>query len=162
MADCVYGGSLATGNNTSCHLTTAWVIDAAYEHFWSPNWHESFVGAYMQVQYDNTANAILCSMEGGAGSGGIGSAAVAGTACNNNFSYWGAGSRLQWDVTKSFYIGVEALYMKLNSASAQASGIIPVNLGLPAASTCSSGTSCVANNQSDWAFTIRMHKDFLP
>ena len=30
-----------------------------------------------------------------------------GPGCNNNWSMWGVGTRLQWDVTKSFYLGVE-------------------------------------------------------
>ena len=29
---------------------------------------------------------------------------------------WGVGSRLQWDVTKSFYIGVEGLYENMNES----------------------------------------------
>ena len=36
--------------------------------------------------------------------------------CNNNWSVWGASSRLQWDVTKSFYLGVEVMYNHMNSA----------------------------------------------
>ena len=35
--------------------------------------------------------------------------------CNNNWDTWGVGSRLQWDVTKSFYIGVEAIYQQAST-----------------------------------------------
>ena len=38
---------------------------------------------------------------------------------------WGVGSRLQWDVTKSFYIGVEGLYENMKSASVNPTGVIP-------------------------------------
>ena len=41
---------------------------------------------------------------------GTGSTAVATAGCNNNWSTWGVGSRTQWDVTKTFYLGVEVLY----------------------------------------------------
>ena len=45
-----------------------------------------------------------------------GTLAVADAGCNNNWSTWGVGSRTQWDVTKTFYLGVEVLYSELNSA----------------------------------------------
>ena len=63
---------------------------------------------------------MLCVGEGlGAGAG---TTAVAGAGCNNNWDIWGVGSRLQWDVTKSFYIGVEAIYQKFDSAQTGLAG----------------------------------------
>jgi hypothetical protein len=159
--DCVYGGVGTTG--TSCILTTAWSGVLAWEHFWTPQWHQSFSGSYMAESYSSGANNILCELEG-AGIGGIGNAAGAAAGCNNNWSYWTAGSRLQWDVTKSFYIGVEALYMNLNSAK-QPGGLYPAAtaVGEGGVSTCGLATgNCTVSNQSDWSFTLRMHKDFLP
>ena len=47
---------------------------------------------------------------------GTGSTAVATAGCNNNWSTWGVGSRTQWDVTKTFYLGVEVLYQDMHSA----------------------------------------------
>jgi hypothetical protein len=157
-SDCVVGGSLAggvggTNNSTGCLMTSAWEIDAAYEHYWTPQWHQSFVGAYMAENYGSAANAVLCSAEGfGAGAG---TAAVATAGCNNNWSFWGVGSRLQWDVTKSFYIGVEAIYHQLASAQT------PGGLVSTAINPTNSGATAIAD-QSDWSFTLRMHKDFLP
>jgi hypothetical protein len=158
-SDCVYGGTAGT-NGTSCLLTTAWSAAVAWEHFWSPQWHESFSGSYGAMSYGSNANAILCSEEGAAQGGGVGTAATAVAGCNNNWSYWTAGSRLQWDVTKSFYIGVEALYMHFNTATS-ATGLVPTVSALAAPSTCGAGI-CADQNQSDWSFTLRMHKDFLP
>jgi Porin subfamily len=159
-SDCVYGGAAGT-TGTSCLLTTAWSAAVAYEHFWTPQWHESFSGAYMAESYGTSANGILCSLEGlGAAGGGGGTAAVAAAGCNNNWSYWTAGTRLQWDVTKSFYIGVEALYMHFNTATTP-TGALPTAVALAAPSTCGAGV-CTDSNQSDWAFTLRIHKDFLP
>jgi hypothetical protein len=161
--DCVYGGAVTGGatTGTSCMLTTAWSAVLAWEHFWTPQWHESFSGSYMAESYSSGANSVLCSLEG-AGAG-IGTGATATAGCNNNWSYWTVGSRLQWDVTKSFYIGVEALYMKLNSASAPG-GVFPgaVAAGFDGVSTCGTTGNCAVANQSDWAFTLRAHKDFLP
>jgi len=152
-SDCVYGGTVAAGNNTGCLLTTAWSVNAAYEHYWSPQWHESFVGAYLAESYGTAANAMLCSGEG-FGSG-AGTAATATAGCNNNWSFWAAGSRLQWDVTKNFYIGVEALYEQMVTAQTP-TGLLSSAIALP-----NSGATTVSN-ESNWTFTVRMHKDFLP
>jgi hypothetical protein len=161
-SDCVYGGSLAAANNTNCLLTTSWSAVVAYEHYWSPNWHESFAASYGAESYSTAANAILCSAEGGGNGAGVGSAATATAGCNNNWSFWTAGSRLQWDVTKSFYIGVEALYIKYNSAQTF-NGLIPSTVGVGAPSTCGLvNNNCTVANMNDWAFTMRIHKDFLP
>jgi hypothetical protein len=162
-SDCVYGGAAAAGNGTSCILTTAWSVVAGYEHYWTPQWHQSVTGSYVAESYSSGANNILCELEG-AGIGGIGTGAGALAGCSNNWSYWTVGSRLQWDVTKSFYIGVEALYMNLSSAQAPG-GLLPaaVAVGEGSTSTCGLATgNCTVNNQSDWEFTIRMHKDFMP
>ena len=162
-SDCVYGGAVlaAATTGTNCLLTTAWSAVLALEHFWTPQWRESFSGSYGAESYSTGANAILCEVEGGGNGGaGLGSAASATAGCNNNWSYWTAGTRLQWDVTKSFYIGVEALYMKYNSAQTF-NGLVPAAVGV--ASTCSlANGNCAVANESDWAFTLRMHKDFLP
>ena len=130
--DCVYGSTggavnPATGG-TSCNLTSAWSVNAAYEHYWTPAVHESFVGAYAAVNYNSQANAILCFAEGasnGAANGAIvGGAFVANAGCNNNWSMYGVSSRLQWDVTKTFYLGVEVLYDHMTSATS-VNGILP-------------------------------------
>ena len=46
LSDCVYAGVVAVGNNTGCMLTSAWGINASYEHYWTPAWHTSLYGAY--------------------------------------------------------------------------------------------------------------------
>ncbi|MGB6535070.1 MAG: porin [Xanthobacteraceae bacterium] len=153
-ADCVYGGTLAGANNTGCQLTSAWGLDVAYEHYWTPQWHQSLVYNAEWVRYNGAANAMLCVAET-AGTG-VGTAAVATAGCNNNWDIWGVGSRLQWDVTKSFYIGVEALYSRFDSATLPG-GVLttPVTLG-------GAGNATTVASQNNWNFTIRMHKDFLP
>ncbi len=143
-SDCVFG----TG--TGCELTSAWNFNLAYEHYWTPAWHQSVVGGYMAVSYDNTANGYLCSIE---------TTTHTSVGCNNNWSYWYVGSRLQWDVTKSFYLAVDVLYNNLDSATLPG-GAITSSVALPG-SSCTVGTCSVAD-QSNWVFGLRMHKDFLP
>jgi porin-like protein len=153
MSDCVYGGMLAAGNATGCQLTSAWGVNASYEHYWTPQWHQSLFGSYMGVSYNGAANGMLCVGEGfGAGAG---TTATATPGCNNNWSNAGIGSRLQWNVTPSFYVGAEAVYQQLNSA-ATSTGFLPGPAVL-----VNSGAMTVAN-QSNWTFTLRAHKDFLP
>src|SRR4029077_3921091 len=41
LSDAVYGGTLVAGNASQLSLTTAWNVNAAYEHFWNPQWRTS-------------------------------------------------------------------------------------------------------------------------
>jgi hypothetical protein len=164
LSDCVYGGAPnavigqpATAQ-TGCQLTTAWGFNASYEHYWTPAVHESFFGGYYAVSYNQgtgSANAMLCSMEGNAV--GVGAAAVAGANCNNNWSTSFVGSRLQWDVTKSFYLGIEGIYDHMDSASLNPTET--VGIGTP----LSFGNATHIEPHADvWTVSVRMHKDFLP
>jgi hypothetical protein len=154
FSDCIYGGTGATA--TGCQKTTGFGFDIAYEHYWTPQWHQSLVFNGMWAKYGSSANAMLCTGELAPGAGSTsGSGAVAAAGCNNNWDDWGVGSRLQWDVTKSFYIGVEAIYQNLDSASLPGGKLTgPITL-------LNSGATTVSN-ETNWEFTVRMHKDFLP
>jgi porin-like protein len=159
LSDCVYGGTTAVGNNTSCHLTTAYGFNAGFEHFWVPNFHTSLYGAYYAVKYDTTANAMLCEIAG-FGNGLGGAAAVGTPGCNNNWSMWGIGSRTQWDVTKTFYLGVEVLYEDLHSASTGTGLLTPVVAG--GDSYAFGGASQTEADAHSWMVSVRAHRDFLP
>ncbi len=163
-SDCVFGSDTVVGgvaqNTTKCELTSAWSVNASYEHYWTPQWHQSLAGGYMAVRYNEQANAMLCELEGdhpGAFFGG--SLAVANPGCNNNWSVWGIGSRLQWDVTKSFYVGVEVLYTKLHSAESS-DGLVP--LGAAICEEARAEGCEFRKDQQAWSANVRMHKDFLP
>ena len=81
VADGVYGGANFNGtggalnNATSINLTTAWGLNASYEHFWTPRWRTSLYGGYTSVSYNSQANNILCSLQGSGT--GVGSLALA-------------------------------------------------------------------------------------
>ncbi len=137
---------VAATTTTGCQLTTAWGFNASFEHYWTPAVHESLFGAYYAVNYNQgtgSANAMLCTMEGNS-TGGVGSTAVAGAGCNNNWSMYAIGSRLQWDVTKSFYLGIEGIYDHMNSASVNTTGVIPAGspLAFGSATTSSRMPTC--------------------
>ena len=157
LSDCVYAQSAINTNQTGCQLTSAWGFNASYEHYWTPAWHTSLYGAYYQVSYGKGTgggNALLCSNQGFAV--GLGSLTTAAAGCDNNWSTWGVGSRTQWDVTKTFYLGVEVLYQEMNSAKTP-TGFVPGN----AAIAGPIGPLTVAN-KSNWSMTLRAHRDFLP
>ena len=159
-SDCVYGGTLAAGNTTSCQLTSAWGFNAAYKHNWSPAWQTSAYGGWDKVSYDSQANAMLCSGASTAAnlSGtGSGSGAVAAAGCNNNWSTWFVGSRTQWNVSKTFYMGLDVTFMQMNGAST-GTGSPGGYAGTPALGNATG----VETHSSDIAIRFRAHKDFLP
>jgi hypothetical protein len=159
MSDCVYGGTAGVAaSQSSCEKTSAWGVNAGFEHYWTPSVHESLYGDYYQVSYGSTANAMLCTLAGG-GNAGVGSttasgaAATAAAGCNNNWSTWAVGSRLQWDVTKSFYLGVEVLYTQMKSATVVGPGLGGYAFG---------GGLAPQSSASAWVVGVRAHRDFLP
>jgi hypothetical protein len=157
MSDCVYGGTVVAGTATGCQLTSAWGFNASFEHFWTPALHTALYGYYDKVSYGTSANAMLCTEENnGAGSG---STAVAAAGCNNNWTTWGVGGRTQWDVTKTFYLGVDVLYQDLQSASPNATNTLTGNTAL--VSSTVPGPTTAANEHSIMV-SVRAHRDFLP
>jgi hypothetical protein len=153
LSDCVYGGAVP-GSASGCELTSAWGFNASFEHYWTPSWHQSLYGAYYQVKYGTTANAMLCSAE--TFGAGIGTAAVAAAGCSNNWSDWGIGTRLQWDVTKTFYLGVEVLYSEMRGAT---TGSATNAIGTPLSA---GGATLQESSASSWMVSVRAHRDFLP
>jgi hypothetical protein len=155
LSDAVYGGTGAA-NGSDLNLTTAWGVNAAYEHFWSPAWKTSVYGGYAQIDYGSQANAVLCVAEGNGAAGstpGVGGLAAAG--CNNNWNTYWVGSRTQWNVTSDFYLGLDVMYQKMQSATL-AGGVLtsPVTIANTGATTVS--------NEDNWSFRFRAHKDFYP
>jgi Porin subfamily len=156
MADAVYGGNLsATGAATGLDLVTAWNVNAAYEHFWwNPRWRTSLYGGYAATSFGGNTNNLLCA-SAGAGTG-FGAAALAATGCDANWNTWWVGSRTQWNVTKDFYMGVDVLYQKLESASTPTgtlnTPVLLANTIAPVAVT----------NPDNWSFRFRVHRDFYP
>jgi hypothetical protein len=144
---------------TGCNLTTGWEVNAGYEHYWTPQFHESFVFGYENIRYNTQANDMLCAQEGfGHGTGGN---ALANPGCNNDWAIWTGATRLQYDVTKSLYLGVEFLYQRYQSFT---SGTGTLGTVLAGEFGAPSGTTALTplNNQSNLAITARIHKDFLP
>ena len=179
LSDCVYGSTLQpvggpVVNGTGCNLTTGWQVNASFEHYWTPQFHESFYGGIEEIRYNAQANALLCTGEG-AGTvlaGAVirsGSLALAAPGCNNNFDIWTAGTRFQYDFTKTLYIGVDFLYSHLDTASLPGdvlhnTALVPPQNDLACATGSATGSApCgTIKDMNNLAVTLRMHKDFLP
>jgi Porin subfamily len=151
LSDATYDGTLAGGTASDLSVTTAWNINAAYEHFWSPRWRTSLYGGYAAVSFSDRGNAMTCVSE--ASGNGVGTTAIANPGCDNNWSTWWLGSRTQWNVTKDFYMGVDVMYAKLLSAS------LPGN---QLTQTTSIGSATTVADVDNWQFRFRVHRDFYP
>ena len=155
LTDAVVGGTLGslTGPPGDLQLTTAWNINAAYEHFWNPKWRTSLYGGYAAVSYNDNANANLCSGSSPANGGNAGTTAFAVPGCDNDWSTWWFGSRTQWNVTKDFYLGVDVMYAKLLSASA-VNSVATAGIAI--------GGATHVSDVDNWQIRFRVHRDFYP
>jgi hypothetical protein len=162
-SDGVFAGTNA-GNGTSIELTTAWGVNAAYEHFWSKQWQTSVYGAYTATTYDTNANGYLCAAETlGGGLLGPAFSNPHGVACNNNFNVWTVGTRTQFNIDASTYLGVDVVYQKLETGLR---GMV-ANYGNGAESGATSTTVAGTGqrdvaDQSAWMVQFRVHRNFYP
>jgi len=110
-------------------LTTAWSINAAYEHVWNAEWKTSAYGSYAAISYNDNAKAIINSHLPGAAGTRPCLVPVAGAvqpplnipvgsdnSCNPNFSFWTVGTRTQYSPVAWLDLGVDMSYTQLNSA----------------------------------------------
>jgi len=175
-SDGVYGG-LTPATGTSISLTTAWGVNAAYEHFWSKQWQTSVYGAYTATSYNATGNDQLCVGELGGGTPiaftHVTTGALAGftlgpafsangAACNNNFNVWTVGTRTQFNIDSSTYLGVDVVYEKLETGL---SGML-ANYGNGSANgTGITGAGTGPRNVTDQSALMvhfRVHRNFYP
>jgi hypothetical protein len=150
-------GTGAGAFGSSLELTTMWGVAAGWEHFWTPSLRTSLHGSYFATRYDSTANTAICAAQSTAAvAGGIFFATAAQAAlCNNNWQEWQIGSRTQWNVTKDFYMGVDVVYYKLETASAGAT--------VTAGATGAQPTAIrVLSDQDAVATRVRWHRDIVP
>lgn len=130
--DSVYSSDARAGaginvGRTGQQLTTAYGGTIAIEHGWNAEWRTSLYGGGQVVDYNSTANAILCSkFAAGSASGTLTNAAganVANTnACNFDYRIVGVGSRTFWSPVRDLQIGVDVMWT--NHSVGHASGTV--------------------------------------
>ena len=160
VIDGVYGGMLGGRTATDVELTTAWNVNAAYEHFWNPRWRTSLYGGYAQVSYNGAANAMLCSAAfNGIGTGtGIGQghwplpvATTTGTPGGSARAPSGTSPRTStWVSTSS---------TKSWNARAPRTGSLHAGNGSVRAGTVG---PLRVDDQDNFQFRFRVHRDFYP
>jgi hypothetical protein len=152
VADGVVTGVAAA---STLQLTTGWGVNASYEHFWNAQWKTSVYGVYDDIKYNAVANATIC-----ANSAALLIGATGNPLCNNDFQYWAVGSRTQWNVTPQFYMGVDVVYTKLQTASAGMT--TGQGAATPAAATGQPAGLRTVQDQDAWIGYFRVHYDFYP
>jgi hypothetical protein len=131
-------------------LTTTYGFAASYEHFWRKDLHTTLYGGWAKVQYSDAASATICT-----GLTATVMTFAAATPCGSqNWSTWSIGSRTQWDITRWFYVGVDVLYSKLQTAN---NGATVTTLGANGAQPANTYN---INNQDVWGMRWRVHRDF--
>jgi hypothetical protein len=161
--------SNATGE---VQLTTAWGINAAYDHLWLPNFRTSIYGAYLRVEYGDNANQAICNAQSNTGIGGspffanpsttpgtitFTAAQVLNGTCSNNFNYWQIGSRTQYNFTPWFYVGFDVIYQKLETASKGAT--VTYNA---LTNTAKPTAIYQVTDMDNYGLRIRVHRDIVP
>jgi hypothetical protein len=139
------------GTGGEVELTTGWSVVGSYEHFWTPSLRTSLYGSYVELKYNDVARGAICTTQVA-----VSSAFQGGANCNPNWSAWNIGTRSQWNITKDLYVGLDVIYLKLNSA----------NTGTGLLTTATSGAKpagvYTVTDQDTWAATWRIHRDIVP
>ena len=147
-------GIYTSAGGSNIELTTSFGAIAAYDHVWSQKWKTSLYGGIDSIRYSGTAKAYM------AGAGGPCATVVAGAAtyanCNPDGDQWFIGSRTQFNINASTYLGVDVMYRKLDTAFAGTSGQAGFASGFIPAGVYN------VTNQDAVTTTFRVHRDFLP
>ncbi len=147
LADGVYTGTNAA-NGSGIELTKALLIQANYDHVWNQRWKTSIYGGYLDVKYGDNANLYLC--------GGL---VLSG--CDASWSGYQVGSRTQFNINSSTYMGFDVMYAKMQSSSLgnalNAAGQVAWNNP-----TSNRPGLHDIGDAEQLSFTFRIHRDFLP
>jgi hypothetical protein len=139
----------------SVQKTVAWGVNAAWDHLWTRNLRTSVYGAYFAFEYNAHATDLICASLNLAGQTAAGSF-QAPTNCDPDFNIWLIGSRTQWNITPSFYVGVDVGYIRLDTAF-PGIGFFTAAAGLPRPT----GFYTI-EDQDAFSGTVRVHWDILP
>jgi hypothetical protein len=123
LFDSVYDTRTGAGQQ----LTTAYGGTIAFEHGWNAQWRTSVFGGAQVIDYNATANAILCSRQGVGGSAGTLSNAA--STCNMDYRVAGVGTRTYWTPVRDLTIGLEMMWTNHHSGNKGATYTPPTAVG---------------------------------
>ena len=124
LFESVYSTTARTGAGrvvapTGQQLTSGYGGSVQFEHGWNAEWRSSIFGGAEFVDYNGTANAILCSRFNGA-AGSAGTLSNFNTSCNMDLRIAGVGSRTYWTPVRDLTIGVEVTWTNVHSENSGA------------------------------------------
>ena len=96
-------------------LTTTYGGNIGFEHGWNAEWRTSLFGGVEKIDYNATANAILCSQFRAAAGPGL--LSNFNSTCNMDYTVYGVGSRTTWTPVKDLLIGAEVFWSNHHSSN---------------------------------------------
>jgi hypothetical protein len=158
------------------HLTTAWTIGSAYEHYWTPAVRTAFYGDVTFVSFDSTAKFILCNSPNSpihsaasptlAQNFGAANAPGATTVlpnpvlagCNPNFDVWSVGARTVWNPVPNLDVGLDVMYSQIDNH------FDPnlIRVIFPGSGGRQAGIYAPAGHEGVWAAMVRFQRNFWP
>ncbi len=149
VADAVYDSSVAiAGNYSGLELTEGWSVGGGFEHHWNSMWQTSLYGGYLEINYSNTANLYLNSVNPANIPVGYGT--------DNSFSFWQIGSRTVWTPTKGLDLSVDVMYNHFNAPYTGVGGLALAPGGGKVAQTYA------VSDQDTWQGIFRVQRNFFP
>jgi len=155
--DAIYANRGALpGYDGSVQTTKVWGANAAWDHLWTPNLKSSVYGSFVRVDYNNIASALIAQATCTTLNTGVAGALTRMTNCSPDFTVWSVGSRTQWNITPSFYVGFDVRYWNIETAFA-GNAQFTAAAGLPRPSG-----AYEIKDQNGVEVTARAHWDILP
>jgi Porin subfamily len=100
---------VANGGDGSLHLTEAFGIRGAFNHYWDAYWSSSIYGTYSAVRYDGAAKAFICANYTTAGK-----AVSADYVCNPDYNVSQLGFVTRWVPVKNLTFTAEVQWFHLD------------------------------------------------
>jgi hypothetical protein len=132
-------------------LTTAWSVQAGYDHQWSPNLGTSLFAGYSNITYEADTASYFAGAVCGAASG---AAAQAGVNCKSNWGNVGAGLRTSWAPASGLTLSVQTMYNYVWS------GFTGTGNAFGGASGARPADSYNFANQGVWSSYLRINRTF--
>jgi len=160
MGTLLYTDGVYGPGGSNIELTKSFGAIAAYDHVWNQKWKTSVYGGYLNVRYDDVAKGYIAGATCGTNVGGTSATAPGAikyaAGCNPDGDQWFIGSRTQFNINASTYLGVDVMYRKLDTSFA---GVANLPNGLAPIPT---STALAVQNVDAVTTTFRIHRDFLP
>jgi hypothetical protein len=108
-------------NGSAIELTTAWSVQAGYDHHWNETWNSTLFGGYSNILHDAQAKSYYAgALCGVANTGATAqtnlSIVAAANSCNPDWSYAEVGTMTRWTPVPNMQISAEVLYSYVKSA----------------------------------------------